>query len=99
MWTSVVDTKQGKVWANLPSDPKMMLVADVEEDADKYWEWNKIIRGIRELDESKMEVYGKLIEKESAKFLADLKKFKKTIDENIKPSYTINSDRGNPSDL
>lgn len=78
MWTSVVDTKQGKVWANLPSDPKMMLVADVEEDADKYWMWNKIIRAIRE---------------------ADGKKFKKTIDENIKPSYTINSDRGNPSDL
>jgi hypothetical protein len=78
MWTSVVDTKQGKVWANLPSDPKMMLVADVEEDADKYWMWNKIIRAIRE---------------------ADGKKFEKTIDENIKPSYTINSDRGNPSDL
>ncbi len=78
MWTSVVDTKQGKVWANLPSDPKMMLVADVEEDADKYWMWNKIIRAIRE---------------------ADGKKLEKTIDENIKPSYTINSDRGNPSDL
>ena len=78
MWTSVVDTKQGKVWANLPSDPKMMLVADVEEDADKYWMWNKIIRAIRE---------------------ADGKKFEKTIDENVKSSYTINSDRGNPSDL
>ena len=89
MWTSVIDTKQGKVWANLPSDPNLMLVADVEEDADKYWEWNKIIRAIREADESKIEVFGKLIEK----------KFEKTIDENIKPSYTINSDRGNPSDL
>jgi hypothetical protein len=89
MWTSVIDTKQGKVWANLPSDPNLMLVADVEEDADKYWEWNKIIRAIREADESKIEVFGKLIEK----------KFEETIDENIKPSYTINSDRGNPSDL
>ena len=55
MWTSVVDTKQGKVWANLPSDPKMMLVADVEEDADKYWMWNKIIRAIREADGKKFE--------------------------------------------
>ena len=63
MWTSVVDTKQGKVWANLPSDPKMMLVADVEEDADKYWEWNKIIRAIREMPEEQMEVYSKGIEK------------------------------------
>jgi len=95
----VVDTKQGKVWANLPTDPKMMLVADVEEDADKYWEWNKIIHGIRETDESEMKVFAKLIENESLKFLVDQKKFKKTIDENIKPSYTINSDRGNPSDL
>ena len=89
MWTSVIDTKQGKVWANLPSDPNLMLVADVEEDADKYWEWNKIIRAIREADANKIEVFGKLIEK----------KFEETIDENIKPSYTINSDRGNPSDL
>ena len=27
------------------------------------------------------------------------KKFEETIDENIKPSYTIKSDRGNPTDL
>ena len=51
--------------------------------------WNKIIGSIREADAIKIEVFGKLIEK----------KFEKTIDENIKPSYTINSDRGNPSDL
>ena len=51
--------------------------------------WNKIIGSIREADASKIEVFGKLIEK----------KFEETIDENIKPSYTIKSDRGNPTDL
>ena len=89
MWRTVVDTKQGKVWANLPTDPKMMLVADVEESAADYLMWNKLIGSIREADPSKVEVFGKLIEK----------KFEKTIDENIKSSYTINSDRGNPTDL
>ena len=39
-------------------------------------------------------------DKNSIQIASDLKKkFEKTIDENIKPSYTINSDRGNPSDL
>ena len=89
MWTSVVDTKQGKVWANLPSDPKMMLVADVEVNADEYLMWNELIGSIREADERNIGIFGKLIEK----------KFEKTIDENIKSSYTINSERGNPSDL
>ena len=89
MWRTVVDTKQGKVWANLPIDSKMMLVADVEDNAADYLMWNKIIGSIREADANKIEVFGKLIEK----------KFEETIDENIKPSYTINSDRGNPSDL
>ncbi len=99
MWRTVVDTKQGKVWANLPTDPKMMLVANIEHNADEYLMWNKLIGSIREMPEEQMEVYSKGIEKVELKFLADLKKFQKTIDENIKPSYTINSDRGNPSDL
>ena len=48
MWTSVVDTKQGKVWANLPTDSKMMLVADVEDNAADYLMWNKMIGSIRD---------------------------------------------------
>ena len=89
MWRTVVDTKQGKVWANLPTDPKMMLVANIEHNADEYLMWNKLIGSIREADANNVEVFAKLIEK----------KFQKTVDENVKPSYTINSDRGNPSDL
>ena len=50
MWRTVVDTKQGKVWANLPTDSKMMLVADVEDNAADYLMWNKIIGSIREAD-------------------------------------------------
>ena len=44
MWRTVVDTKQGKVWANHPQDQHMMIVADVDEDADKYLKWNEIDR-------------------------------------------------------
>lgn len=89
MWRSVIDTKQGKVWANHPKDQRMMVVADVEEDANKYWMWNKLVRAIREADEINIEVFGKLIEKN----------FKKTVDSNVNLGHTIKSDRGNPTDL
>ena len=72
MWRSVIDTKQGKVWANHPKDQRMMVVADVEEDANKYWMWNKLVRAIREADEINIEVFGKLIEKNFKKTVVTL---------------------------
>ena len=89
MWRTVVDTKQGKVWANLPTDPKMMLVANIEHNADEYLMWNKLIGSIREADPNNVEVFAKLIEK---KFQIPLKPLSLL-------GKTINSDRGNPSDL
>ena len=85
MWRTVVDTKQGKVWANHPQDQHMMIVADVEEDADKYLKWNEMIAQIRTAPPEKVELAGKI--------------FEKMFDKKFKASDTIKSDRGNPTDL
>ena len=89
MWRTVVDTKQGKVWANHPQDQHMMIVADIEEDADKYLKWNAMIAQIRNASPDKVEFFYNVM----------VKKFEEMFDKKFKPSDTIKSDRGNPSDL
>jgi len=89
MWRAVVDTKRGKIWANIPTNPEMELVADVEEDAEKYLLWSRTIGQIRSADPDKIAVFGEAMEEN----------FKKMFDSEVKPAYTIKSDRGNPTDL
>jgi transketolase len=89
MWRTVVDTKQGKVWANHPQDQHMMIVADVEEDADKYLKWNEMIAQIRTAPPEKVEFFYNVM----------VKKFEEMFDKKFKASDTIKSDRGNPTDL
>ena len=86
MWRTIIDSKQGKIWANCPQDQEMKLVAEADENADVYWGWVKMITTINDQ-----------IEKGNGKTI--LKKVEKLFDSNIKPSYTIKSDRGNPTDL
>jgi hypothetical protein len=89
MWRTVVDTKQGRVWANHPKDQRMIVVADVEEDAEQYFEWNKMISSIRDANPEKVRfIYNVMV-----------KNFEKMLDKNVKPTYYINSNRGNPDDL
>jgi|TARA_R110000824_G_scaffold283650_1_gene472005 hypothetical protein len=89
MWRTIVDTKQGKVWANHPQDHTMMEVADVEQDAEKYLKWNQMISAVRKASPEKVVFfYGVMA-----------KNFEKMFDSSVKPAYTIKSDRGNPTDL
>jgi hypothetical protein len=86
MWRTIVDTKQGKVWANHPQSQEMKLVADADENGDVYWGWVKMITTINKAIENG---HGEAV----------LKKVEKMFDSTIKPAYTIKSDRGNPTDL
>ena len=90
MWRTIVDTKQGKVWANIPPTNEMMVVADADINPEDYFQLNKIIKEIRdEHDEQRLKIFEKLMEKN----------FEKTVDPDINLGHNINSDRGNPSDL
>jgi len=64
----------------------MKLVADVDENGDVYWGWVKMITTINNAIEN-------------GQGEAVFKKVEKMFDSEIKPAYTINSDRGNPTDL
>ena len=86
----LVDTKKGKVWANTPVNEKMVEVADIEKDSDDYLAWNEMVGQIRaNEDEDVLAIFEKIV----------AEKFKKDVDSNGSSGYSINSDRGNPSDL
>jgi len=64
----------------------MKLVADVDESGDVYWGWVKMITTINNAIEN-------------GQGEAVFKKVEKMFDSEVKPAYTIKSDRGNPTDL
>ena len=86
----LVDTKKGKVWANTPENEKMVEMADIEKDSNDYLAWNEMVGQIRaHEDEDVLVIFEKIV----------AEKFKKGVDLNGSSGYSINSDRGNPSDL
>ena len=106
MFRTVIDSKNGKVWANHPLDQRMILVADIEENADDYLNWSQMMGKIRTAPIENGDVYWGWVKMitainnaaESGNELA-LKKVEKMFDFEAKPAYTIKSDRGNPTDL
>ena len=92
MFRAVIDSKNGKVWASHPLDQRMVLVADVEEDADDYLNWSKMMGRIRTAPDEKVQAFTVALE-------AHLKNIKKNVDLNVNLPYDIKSDRGNPTDL
>jgi len=92
MFRTVVDTKRGRVWANHPLDQRMILVADIEEDADDYLRWSEIMGQIRKAPVEKVEAFAMALE-------ANIKKIEKNVDINVNTGYAIDSDRGNPEAL
>lgn len=53
-FTSVVDSKSGRVWINHPASNKMELVANAKEDADLYGKWAFVIAKIRNSSPQKL---------------------------------------------
>ena len=92
MFRAVIDSKNGKVWASHPLDQRMVLVADVEEDADDYLNWSKMMGKIRTAPVEKVQAFTVALE-------AHLKNIEKNVDLNVNLPYDIKSDRGNPTDL
>jgi hypothetical protein len=92
MFRTVIDSKNGKVWANHPLDQRMILVADIEEDANDYLKWNEMMGQIRRAPIKKVEAFVTSLE-------AHLKNIEKNVDLNVNLPYDIKSDRGNPTDL
>ena len=77
MFRTVIDSKNGKVWANHPLDQRMILVADVEEDADDYLKWSKMMGQIRNAPIKKVEAFVTSLE-------AHLKNIEKNVDNLLK---------------
>jgi len=92
MFRTVIDSKNGKVWANHPLDQRMILVADIEQNADEYLNWSKMMGKIRTAPIEKVQLFVKSLE-------AHLENIEKNVDKDIDADYTIKSDRGNPTDL
>ena len=92
MFRTVIDSKNGKVWANHPLDQRMILVADVEEDADDYLNWSEMMGQMRNAPVKKVEVFVMALE-------AHIKNIEKNVDVDVNLPYTINSDRGNSEAL
>lgn len=44
---SIVDSKRGKIWINVPRSNKAKLVADIKDNIDHYFKWIEIIEKIR----------------------------------------------------
>ena len=92
MFRTVIDSKNGKVWANHPLDQRMILVADIEENADDYLNWSQMMGKIRTAPIEKVQAFVESLE-------AHLKNIEKNVDKNADADYYIKSDRGNPTDL
>tara|TARA_R100000808_G_C2153235_1_gene163289 strand:- start:779 stop:997 length:219 start_codon:yes stop_codon:yes gene_type:complete len=63
MFRAVVDTKQGKVWANHPFDQAMVEVADVNENAENYLVWTETLGQIRQAQPERVEKFYNLLVK------------------------------------
>jgi len=92
MFRTVIDSKNGKVWANHPLDQRMILVADVEEDADDYLKWSEMMGKIRNAPIKKIKTFVTALG-------THLKNIEKNVDLDVNLPYYIKSDRGNPTDL
>ena len=97
MFKAIVNSKQGKVWANHPLDQRMIEVADVEENADQYLMWAETLGQIRNAPPERVAKFANLLNKHIT-FLSK-KKIENNVDENVNLGNNINSDRGNPEGL